>query len=81
MFVHELMAASLAVSAFLADESTPRREVIELRRYTFASEAKLESFDAFLAAAMIPALQRAGVGPVGVFRLKQDENPDARLDW
>lgn len=52
------------------------KELLELRLYTFASEAKLQAFEAFLAGAAIPALNRAGIRPVGAFRLRKEDNPN-----
>lgn len=44
-----------------------RRDVIELRQYKLETEAQKAGFDAFMADAAIPAMNRAGVEPVGVF--------------
>jgi hypothetical protein len=44
-----------------------RRDLIELRRYEIESEAQKAGFDAFAATALVPALNHAGVAPVGVF--------------
>ncbi|HEX2970871.1 MAG TPA: NIPSNAP family protein, partial [Tepidisphaeraceae bacterium] len=46
----------------------------ELRVYTFESLEKQKAFDEFMAKAMVPALNRAGVGPVGVFKMLQSDN-------
>lgn len=55
------------------------RDLIDLRIYTFASAAKMQAFDDFLAAAAIPALKRLGVGPVGAFKLLGADNPQAEI--
>ena len=43
------------------------REYYELRRYEIESEEQKAGFDAFMGAAAIPALNRLGIAPVGVF--------------
>lgn len=45
----------------------PSREYFELRRYEIETEAQKAGFDAFAKEAAIPALNRAGIKPVGVF--------------
>lgn len=56
------------------------RQVLDLRTYTFASLEKRKSFESFLAGGMIPALKRAGVGPVGVFVMNKADNPEAKFE-
>jgi len=70
-------AAGLALgTAPLAQgaEGAGDKELYELRKYEFASAEKLEAFAEFLETA-VPALNRAGVKPVGVFRLFKEDNP------
>ena len=55
-------------------EGADGKDLYELRKYTFASTEKLEAFASFLEEA-VPALNRAGVKPVGVFRLFKEDNP------
>lgn len=43
------------------------REYYELRRYEVESEAQKAGFDTFIGAAAIPALNRLGIAPVGLF--------------
>jgi hypothetical protein len=43
------------------------REYYELRRYEIESEEQKAGFDAFMGATAIPALNRLGIAPVGVF--------------
>ncbi len=45
----------------------PSREYFELRRYEIETEAQKAGFDAFAKEVAIPALNRAGIKPVGVF--------------
>ena len=41
------------------------QQLLQLRTYSFANEAKLKIFADFIAQSMIPAMNRAGVTPVG----------------
>jgi hypothetical protein len=54
-------------------ESAPR-ELFELRVYTL-KQAKLPLLDVYLSKALLPALKRYGIGPVGVFVEKGSEDP------
>lgn len=56
---------------------TGERQVLELRKYTFASPEKLHAFEHFAGSALIPALNRAGVKPVGLFKVMKSDNPEA----
>ena len=55
------------------------KQVLELRTYHFASVEKQSAFEQFLKDAAIPALNRAGVQPVGVFKMLSADNPDLKL--
>lgn len=69
-------AAGVAWPAPLrAEKPTAGKDWLELRTYGFASVAKREAFEAFLAQAAVPAFNRAGVQPVGVFTLNAADNP------
>jgi len=50
-------------------------EYFELRRYEIETEAQKAGFDAFAQEAAIPALNRAGIEPVGVFYSWEDVSP------
>ena len=72
----QFLAASLAASAVAAAGSAtaqpataPNREFYLLRRYNLLSGGQLKLTETFLADAMIPALQRLGLGPIGAFKL------------
>ena len=69
-FLTASAAAGIAAGSSVDAEAagTQDKELLELRHYTFASVAKLEAFDAFLRESAVPALNRAGIRPVGVFR-------------
>lgn len=71
-----LAAAGLSQAA-TAPES---KALLELRTYHFASAAKQQAFAEFLASTAIPALNRAGVKPVGAWKLLKADNPRLNLD-
>jgi NIPSNAP protein len=71
-----MMSGSMARGA----DETPSRALLELRTYHFASDEKLKAYDAFLASAGVAALNRAGVSPVGVFRVTAKDNPDLKIE-
>lgn len=56
------------------------QQLLQLRTLSFANEVKLKIFAAFLAESLIPAFSRAGVTPVGAFRLLKADNPKATAD-
>ncbi len=70
-FKQTLTATALATlpSIHAADPSRPRqnRELYELRIYTFQSNQTTAKLDGYLKDALIPALERLHLGPVGVF--------------
>ncbi len=72
---------SLAAGSVAHAASTPSsKELLELRTYKFSSAAKQQAFESFLSRVAIPAVNRAGVRPVGVFKLLKADNPDLKLD-
>jgi hypothetical protein len=65
-----------AKSLSAADESTGGdREFYELRKITLDTDAQREGFDRFMAEAAVPALNRMGVEPVGVFHVVDGDRP------
>jgi hypothetical protein len=64
-------AFGLAQSAAVAAESSdnPAREYYELRLYHVRRGPKQKIFDDFYREAAIPAMNRAGLGPIGVFTI------------
>jgi hypothetical protein len=79
------MMTSLTATVLLAGvpgaaQTVAPRQVLELRTYRFASEAKLRTYADFLGSALVPALNRAGVKPVGVFRALKADNPKLGLE-
>ena len=72
-------AVSAGPSALLAAEARMNKHLIELRTYRFASPQKRQAFEQFLGEAAVPALRRAGVGPVGAFKLLAKDNTALKL--
>ncbi len=77
----EFLAAScLAAAAPLhqmvtaADMPAVPKQYLELRNYELATEDQQKVFDTFLANAAIPALNRLGIQPIGVFKMAENEN-------
>lgn len=72
-FLKSALAASAAtVVSDVRAQSTASgsREYYQLRKYSFHSGPQLKIADQFFSAAMIPALNRLGLSPVGVFRVE-----------
>ena len=62
----------------LLDQPT-HRQYVELRRYHLLPGAKQRAFTAFVGDAMIPAMNRAGVGRVGAFTVVYGDNAPSLL--
>ena len=83
----QFLAASLATSALAvagnvaAETPAPRtREFYHLRRYTLQSGPQTKLTESYFGDALIPALTRMGMGPMGAFRLDiGPETPDYYL--
>jgi hypothetical protein len=72
----QFLAASIATSAVAfagnAAAQTPApsaREFYQLRRYSLKSGAQLKLTESYFADALIPALARIGMGPIGAFSI------------
>lgn len=50
------------------------KQWIELRKYSFANPGQMKAYEEFLAKTAIPAFNRAGVQPVGVYKLLKADN-------
>ena len=73
-FISSLAGSALALEASRGvldarQNAAGEREYYELRRYHLVSGPQQKLTDAFLAEALIPALNRLGMRPVGVFNL------------
>jgi NIPSNAP protein len=67
--------AALSVKNAAAAENQHARDYLELRQYQIDTEAQKEGFKAFMQDAAIPALNRTGISPVGVFEPAEDLGP------
>ncbi len=76
MHRRQFLAASLAASALAvthdagAQAPAPaKREFYQIRRYSLVSGPQARLTETYLSEALIPALSRMGMGPIGAFRL------------
>jgi hypothetical protein len=75
-----LAASGLAATGSLnqltgaADHPSSGKQYLEVRHYALASAEKQAAFDKFLTEAAIPALNRLGVAPVGVFKMAEGDD-------
>jgi hypothetical protein len=72
----QFLAASIATSAFaIAGDASAQapavhaREFYQIRRYNLKSGPQLKLTESFFGDALIPALTRMGMGPIGAFKL------------
>ena len=75
-------AAAVAMAAGIsaaAEEVPGDKQIIELRTYRFASPQKRQAYEQCFGEAAAPALGRAGVGPVGAFKLLAKDNAALKL--
>ena len=61
-----------------AAEPTGGKDILDLRIYHFSSPEQMRAFEDFVGKAAVPAIQRAGVGPVGVFKVLREDNRDLK---
>jgi hypothetical protein len=62
-------AAALAGNAGAQAPASGKREFYQIRRYNLMSSPQLQLTENYLGDALIPALARMGMGPVGAFKL------------
>ena len=70
------LAPSGSVAAAQQTAKAPKKEYDELRLSQIASAAKQQLVEDFLGKAAIPAWNRLGIAPVGVFRLLERQSPN-----
>ena len=58
-----------------AEGASAHRDLYELRRYAIADESQQQALGTFLRDAAIPALNRIGIAPVGVFHPEKELSP------
>lgn len=62
--------------AIAGDNPSGEKQYLELRHYEFATAEKQHAFETFLSTAAIPALNRQGITPVGVFKAEDSTRLD-----
>jgi hypothetical protein len=70
--------ALISVRASGGAENSASRQFFELRTYHFASAQKQQAYEQFLKDAGVHAFNRAGIEPVGVWKLTAKDNPGNR---
>lgn len=74
-----LAMSSSLVSSAAADDAAAK-EFYEIRHYTILDEATEAALDGYLKDALLPALSRQGIGPIGVLAsAPQDQNKQRRI--
>jgi hypothetical protein len=74
----QFLSASIAASAFAVSgkaqagpaAATPLRQFYQMRRYSMQSGPQTKVTESYFGEALIPALARMGIGPVGAFRVE-----------
>ncbi|MEM6362961.1 MAG: NIPSNAP family protein [Planctomycetota bacterium] len=70
-----LVACVFAIGMLLTMSDSAAAEVVEIRQYILGDNGDASALDDFLGGALIPALERLGVGPVGaLYPHPSDEN-------
>ena len=83
--IHSVLLSALALAGASvsltpdADAQDAGKQVFELRVYNLKSKEKAELFDRTVKDAYLPALKRAGVGPVGIFKKKDTAEGDPEV--
>ena len=75
LFVALLAGAFLPASAHMP----PGREYYQIKIYHLKTEAQIARVDSFLSIAYLPALHRAGIAKVGVFKPIEQDNADLKI--
>ena len=64
-----LASAAVAIAGDVPAQATPGREFYQLRRYRLQTGPQTRLTESYFGDALIPALTRMGMGPVGAFQL------------
>ena len=72
-----LVLTSCVSTPWAMGEEGLKKQVIELRTIALKDDAAVASFDKYAADALIPALNRLGIEPVGAFSLAAEQPPVA----
>jgi hypothetical protein len=71
--------APLSQMEALRDQQSANRQYIEIRRYHLIPGASQRAFGTFMGDVAVPAMNRAGVGPIGAFTVVYGENAPSLL--
>ncbi len=74
-----LIAVSFVAQSAIADHHEESNQFIELRYYHLKSKDAAKEADAYLSNALVPALNRAGVKQVGLFKEQEEQEQPLRL--
>ena len=74
-----LIAVSFVTQSAIADHHEESKQYIELRYYHLKSQDAAKEADAYLSNALVPALNRAGVKQVGLFKEQEEKEQPLRL--
>jgi hypothetical protein len=66
MFISASLAFSMTMVAFGVAQEPGAKQIIELRTYTLVDATAEQKLDHYLEQALLPALERQGLGPIGV---------------
>lgn len=69
------LTATFLLLVFTSAVHAGEQQLLELRTYRFESAEKMQVFSTFLEDSLRPALNRAGIKPVGVFQMRTADNP------
>lgn len=67
------LAISCSIPTWGQGEEPVKRQLLELRTYTLKDEAAVAAFDQYAEEALIPALNRLGIEPVGAFKMTAEQ--------
>lgn len=70
------LVTAIPTSQLAFADDKPSKEYLELRHYEFATAEKQNAFEDFLSKAAIPALNRQGIKPIGVFKAEDNKGLD-----
>ncbi|MBL7698961.1 MAG: NIPSNAP family protein [Chitinophagaceae bacterium] len=73
-----VLSVLLTLVIFSASANPPKQEFYELRIYQLSTEDQEERLNAYLKDALVPALHRAGITSVGVFKAKGNDTASIR---
>jgi hypothetical protein len=73
--MNRLILSLLGLSVFAALLPAQQRQYLELRTYHLKAAEDIAAIDSYMEHALLPALKRQGIGPVGVFA-KDEQEPE-----